>query len=627
MTAKNVKVPKINTTAWWSVARRLKDYIRPERTLVITSLLALLMTTGMRLLKPLPLAFVFDHVLIESLDPSDVLKESTKEFETNLHYGLFDSLLVQLTQEQILIGCGIAVVIVALMTSACSFFSTVGLALAGSRILSSIRNDLFEHIQYLSLRFHSQAKAGDLTMRLINDIGMLREAVITALMPMLANILILLGMTGMMFYLDWNLTLLAILSFPVLWWTTNRTGEKIHQASREQRKQEGSLAAKAAEYISSIRIVQSLSLEDATLQSFAGNNTDARKKDVKTKRLAAGLERRVDILVAFVTAIVLFMGARSVLHGEMTPGELLIFMSYLNNSFRPVREYAKYTTRLSKALAAGERIVDLLDEEPDIQDKPNAPKLKHVKGEVRFEHVFFSHQNKENLAQPVLKDMNFTIKPGQSVAIVGPSGAGKSTITSLLLRLYDPDEGAVRIDGKDIRDYKISSVRSQIAIVPQDNILFGVSIRRNIALGAHNNKDEVTDEQIIAAAKLAQAHDFIMAMPEGYDTVLSERGSSLSGGQRQRIAIARAAVNNNSILILDEPTVGLDQESENAVIKALDNLTHGRTTIIITHDLNFATKADRIIFVDNGAVKEQGSHQKLLAKGGKYAAWWKLQNG
>ncbi|MDO5054110.1 MAG: ABC transporter ATP-binding protein [Pasteurella oralis] len=610
----------VNKNAWWSVAYRLKEYIYPERMLVFGALCALLLATAMRLLKPLPLAFVVDYVL---LDAVEVSAESAKD--TKALNGFIASLLISVDTAHLLFGCAAAVVLIALFMAGSSYVSTVGLALAGSRILSRVRNDLFAHLQRLSLRFHSQARTGDLTMRLINDIGMLREAVITALMPMLANILILAGMFAMMIYINWQLTSITLLAIPLIWWSTVRSSKRIHEVSRAQRKREGALASKAAEFIGSIRTVQSLSLENETIRSFVGDDTESRKQNVQSKKLSAGLERRVDIIVALVSAAVLLKGAYSVLGGEMTPGELIIFMSYLNNAFRPVREYAKYTGRLSKALAAGERVVNLLDEQPDIQDKPDALPLADVRGEIRFEHVEFGYHGTDKDAPAVLRNMDFVINAGESVAIIGPSGAGKSTITSLLLRLYEADSGVIRIDGKDIRDYQIASVRSQIAIVPQDNLLFGLSIRENIALGAINRAEKISDEEIIAAAKLAQAHDFILRLPDGYDTVLSERGGSLSGGQRQRIAIARAAMNKSAILILDEPTVGLDQESETQVILALDNLMKGRTTIMITHNLALAARTDRILFVDKGAVVEQGEHLQLLKAEGNYAAWWKMQ--
>lgn len=616
--------------AWWMVASRFKEYIKPERWLIAGSLLALLTATFVRLLKPLPLAFAVDYILVEIVEHVDKLDGNADKASAinNLKFdtSLFEISLQDIDNQYLLLGCGVAVILIALLMAAGNFLSTVGLSLAGSRILAKVRSDLFAHLLGLSMRFHSRAKNGDITMRLVSDVGMLREAVVTALMPMLANIFVLTGMLGVMFYLDWKLTIFAIASLPFLWFTTNRSGKRIHEVSREQRKKEGGLASKASEYIASIKTIQSLSLENETIRSFEGNNGQSRTQEVKSKRLAAGLERRVDILVAVVTAIVLFRGANNVLDGAMSTGELIVFMSYLNNSFRPVREYAKYTARLSKALAAGERIIDLMDQQPDIKDRPGAKPLTDVRGEIHFDHVSFGYQDKDkNDFVPVLKGIDFKIKAGESVAIVGPSGAGKTTITSLMLRLYEPDSGVIRIDGHNIQEYTVASMRKQIAVVPQENLLFGASIRDNIALGALHNAGEVTHSEIIAAARLANAHDFISVLPDGYNTILSERGSSLSGGQRQRIAVARAAISHSAILLLDEPTVGLDRESESHVIAALHNLMKDRTTVMITHDLAFAATADRIIFVEGGVVVEQGSHAELLALGQNYANWWKMQ--
>lgn len=620
----------MKNNAWWEVAYRFKDYIRPEKGLILLSLFSLLTSTGARLLKPLPLAFAVDYILIGVVEYVDIkdggigAKSAVKDLKFD---SIFSIPFHSIDNQYLLLGCAAMVVVIALLMAAGSFFSTVGLALAGSRILAKVRSDLFSHLLGLSMRFHSQAKTGDLTMRLVSDVGMLREAVVTALMPMLVNVFILTGMLSVMFYLHWKLTLFAVFSLPLLWVVTNHSGKKIHEVSRAQRKKEGGLASKASEYLASIRTIQSLSLEDETIRSFEGDNSASRQQEVKSKKLMAGLERRVDVLMAFVTAIVLFQGANTVLDGYMSPGELMVFMSYLNNSFRPVREYAKYVARLAKALAAAERIIDLLDENSEIKDKPGAKELTHVNGDIRFEHVSFAYQNKDKSFAAVFRDMDFSIRAGECVAIVGPSGAGKTTITSLLLRLYEPNTGVIRIDGHDISEYTLSSMRKQITAVPQDNLLFGISIRENIALGALHNADKVTDEAIMAAAKLANAHDFISALPEGYETVLSERGGTLSGGQRQRIAIARAAISQSAILILDEPTVGLDHESESYVINALHNLMKNRTTIMITHDLTFAATADRILFVENGVIAEQGTHDELLANGKNYAGWWGMQLG
>ncbi|WP_198515140.1 MULTISPECIES: ABC transporter ATP-binding protein [Neisseria] len=325
-------------SSWWKVAYRFRAYIRPERWLIAGSLLALLTATFVRLLKPLPLAFAVDHILVSVVEHVDKIDDGVAN-ETAVNNIQVENVMFGMTLESIdtqylLLDCGLAVILIALLMAAGSYFSTIGLSLAGSRILAKVRSDLFAHLLGLSMRFHSKAKNGDLTMRLVSDVGMLREAVVTALMPMLVNIFVLSGMLAVMLYLDWKLTLFAIASLPLLWLTTKRSGKRIHQVSREQRKKEGNLASKASEYFASIRTIQSLSLEDETIRSFEGNNSQSHKQEVKSKELAAGLERRVDILVAFVTAFVLFYGANSVLKNLMSPGELIVFMSYLNNSFR-----------------------------------------------------------------------------------------------------------------------------------------------------------------------------------------------------------------------------------------------------------------------------------------------------
>lgn len=592
--------------SWMAVAQTFFPYLRKQKPLICGSLAALLLATAMRLLEPWPLAFVIDTVL------TNVAKgKVTGKVPIGADWSI----------ETWLLFCAGSVIVIAALKAMMSYFSTLGLAMAGSRVLSEVRRDLFAHLQRLSLTFHRSAKTGDLTMRLINDIGMLREVTVTAMMPMLASLLILTGMFGVMLFLDWQLTLIALLPMPLLLWSTRRTSKKIHEVSRAQRKREGSMAGKAAEFMGGIATVQALSLESAAIKNFAGDDVQSMQQNVRSKRLSAGLERKVDMIIAFATALVLLQGANDVLDGEMSPGDLLIFLSYLKNSFRPVREYAKYTGRLSKAMAAGERVVDLLKLQPEIADGKDAIGIKQAFGEICFDRVQFGYQN-EGRGKNILNDVSFYIPAKGSLALVGPSGAGKSTASSLLLRLYDPRSGRITLDGVDIRDYTVKSVRAQMGFVPQESLLFGVSIRENIALAAQR---EVTDNEIIAAAMLANAHDFIMELPQGYDTILSERGNSLSGGQRQRISIARAAIRQNPVLILDEPSVGLDSENEHFVIEALLRLMQGRTSLLITHNLAFASRADRILFLEAGQVVEQGSHNELMAMNGRYAELWRLQ--
>ena len=592
---------------WLRVASRFSPYIRQQRGVIARALIALLLATGMRLLEPWPLAFIIDDLLTQHATPVE---------------GKLDILVAHLSVENLLLLCASGVILIAAAKAGLSYLSTIGLAIAGSTIISTLRLELFSHLQSLSLGFHQRAKTGDLTMRLINDIGMLREAIITALVPLLANMLILTGMFSMMLYINWKMTLLSLLLMPLLLWSTRHTSTKILQVSRDQRRREGALAASSAEFLGAPGVVQALSLEAVAARSFASNDKKSLQQNVRSRRLLAGLERKVDLIIAFATAIVLFYGASAVLKGGMSPGDLLIFLSYLKNSFRPVREYAKYAGRLSKALAAAERVTHLLDVQPEIVDSPGAKALSNVRGEIGFEEVCFGYTPAEKMKAPTLQHISFTVPASGSLAIVGPSGTGKSTLLSLLLRLYDPLTGRITLDGEDLRHCTVKSIRQNMSYVPQDNLLFGFSVRENIALAA---METVTDEQVVAAARLARAHDFIMQLPQGYDTVLSERGNSLSGGQRQRIAIARAAIRNSPVLLLDEPGTGLDSENEYHLIEALTQLMMNCTTLIVTHNLSFAARAERILFIEQGRVAEQGTHEMLLAERGRYADLWARQ--
>ena len=592
---------------WLRVASRFSPYIRQQRGVIARALIALLLATGMRLLEPWPLAFIIDDLLTQHATPVE---------------GKLDILVAHLSVENLLLLCASGVILIAAAKAGLSYLSTIGLAIAGSTIISTLRLELFSHLQSLSLGFHQRAKTGDLTMRLINDIGMLREAIITALVPLLANMLILTGMFSMMLYINWKMTLLSLLLMPLLLWSTRHTSTKILQVSRDQRRREGALAASSAEFLGVPGVVQALSLEAVAARSFASNDKKSLQQNVRSRRLLAGLERKVDLIIAFATAIVLFYGASAVLKGGMSPGDLLIFLSYLKNSFRPVREYAKYAGRLSKALAAAERVTHLLDVQPEIVDSPGAKALSNVRGEIGFEEVCFGYTPAEKMKAPTLQHISFTVPASGSLAIVGPSGTGKSTLLSLLLRLYDPLTGRITLDGEDLRHCTVKSIRQNMSYVPQDNLLFGFSVRENIALAA---METVTDEQVVAAARLARAHDFIMQLPQGYDTVLSERGNSLSGGQRQRIAIARAAIRNSPVLLLDEPGTGLDSENEYHLIEALTQLMMNCTTLIVTHNLSFAARAERILFIEQGRVAEQGTHEMLLAERGRYADLWARQ--
>ena len=589
----------------WRMVRHFRPYLHRNRYLIGGSTIAVFAEVALRLLEPWPLKFIFDAVLVPHLP---------QNAPTSL--GWFGGM----DRTTVLLICAASVFLITCLRAAAEYANTVGFALVGNRVLTEVRGDLYRHLQCLSLSYHTKARGGDLIVRVIGDIGMLRDIAVTALLPMLGNVLILVGMVTFMFVLNWQLALMTTVTIPLFWLSTLHNTRKIRAVVAKQRKRESAMAATAGESIGAIKTVQALSLEDRFSDSFGGQNTKSLKEGVQASRLAARLERTVDVLAALATALVLWRGAQLVMGSAITPGDLIVFLRYLQQAFRPVRDFAKYSGRLAKATAAADRVMDVLEREPDVKDLPGAADAPRLRGAVRFENVTFLYEP----GRPALQDVNLDVAPGEQVAIVGPSGGGKTTLANLLLRLYDPTNGRVLIDGRDVREYTLKSLRGQIGVVLQDSLLFAASLRENIAYGAV----DVTEEQILAGARLANAHEFIEALPDGYETVVGERGVTLSGGQRQRIAIARAAVRDSRLLILDEPATGLDEVNAAAVIDAIERLARGRTTFSITHDLQLAARADVILVLDHGRIVERGTHHELMRlAGGRYARMYNLQCG
>ncbi len=580
------------------ILQRFSPQLSKQKALLIVSFVALIAEIFLHLLEPWPLKFIFDYILVAGFRPESL--------------GI--PLLSELSPFALLTGLTLGLVAIALLRATAAYFSVVGMALAASNVLTEIRSQLYSHLQNLSLSFHHKAKTGDLITRVTSDIERLREVTVMAVLPLIAHSLTLVGMIFVMFWLNWELALIAVAVFPLFIFFTTRLTKRIRQVVRSQRQREGAMAATAAESIGAIKVVQALSLQNMLETTFSGHNRQSLKESAKAQKLAAGLERMVELLVGIATALVLWRGVQLVLAKAITPGDLLVFVNYLRIAFKPMRQLAKYTGQIAKATASGERILDVLDTVPEIRDSRGAIDAPPLLGGVRFENVTFAYEPTKR----TLHNINFEVQPGQHVALVGPSGGGKSTLVSLLLRLYDPLEGRILVDGHDLRQYKVQSIRQQISVVLQDSILFAASVRDNIAYGCLGASDQTIEQ----AARLANAHDFIMALPEGYETILGERGATLSGGQRQRISIARAAIRQAAIAILDEPTTGLDNENEHAVNEALDRLTQKCTTFIVSHNLRAIEQADLILYIEDGQILEQGTHQELLHLGGNYSAMY-----
>ncbi|NJL35927.1 MAG: ABC transporter ATP-binding protein [Leptolyngbyaceae cyanobacterium SM1_4_3] len=583
------------------IVTRFWPEIRKEGFLITLAWVGLLAEILAQLLEPWPLKLIFDYIII----PRDDAPPLPIAF------------LNDLPQMVLLTVLTAAIVAATALRAGAAYMSLVSMSIAASRIIAEIRAKLYAHLQRLSLSFHSKARGGDLITRIINDIDRLREVTITAAVPLFVNTLTLFGMIGVMLWMNWQLAVIGLLVFPFFILSTLKLTKRIHTVAREQRKREGAMAATAAEAIGAIKVVQALSLEGMLESMFSDENSKSQEEVARTQQLSAGLQRTVEMLVAIATAVVLWRGVQLVIQGAATPGDLLVFITYLKTSFKPTKQLAKYMAQIAKATASGERVVDLLDTVPDIRDARGAIEAPPFRGAVRFRNVTFGYEPDKG----ILNGVSFEAKPGQRVALVGPSGGGKSTLVSLLLRLYDPIEGQILIDEHDLREYKLESLRRQVSIVLQESVLFAVSIRDNIAYGSLG----ATDAEIEAAARLANAHEFILDLPQGYDTIMGERGATLSGGQRQRIAIARAAVRKARIVILDEPTVGLDNENEHAVTEALERLAQTCTTFLITHDLRGAVSADQILYIEKGKVLERGTHNELMRLGGRYAALYQLQ--
>ena len=511
----------------------------------------------------------------------------------------------------------LAVITIALIGAVSSYTEKYLTTSVGQWVTHDLRRTLYHHIQRLSLAFHDQKRTGDLISRVTSDIDAIQGFITSALLGVLVNLLTLVGMIAVMFYLDWRFTLIALSIAPILFILVYSLTRRIKKASREVRKKESEVVSVVAEVFSSMRVVKAFAREDYEQRRFEQESLESVEIALRARSLKAKLAPLVDVIVAAGTCLVLWYGTRLALAGTLSTGTIILFLLYLSKLYKPMRELSKMTDTLSKASVGFERISEVLETERQVRDLPHARPAPRFKGRIEFDHVAFGY----SADQPILKDVNFTIEPGQVAAFVGPTGAGKTTIISLIPRFYDPVSGRVKIDGTDVRLFKQNSLRRQISFVLQDTLLFRAPIWQNIAYG----NPEATREEIIRAAELANAQEFIEKLPEGYNTLVGERGVTLSGGQRQRIAIARAIIRHSPILILDEPTSGLDAASEELVFSALGRLMEGKTSIVIAHRLATIRRADVIFVIEDGRIIEQGTHQDLLSHGGLYAELYEIQ--
>ena len=491
------------------------------------------------------------------------------------------------------------------------------MSFVGQKIVNDIREKLYRHLQTLSLSYFDRRKTGNIMSNLTNDVSALQTAIAGNLISFVQEAVILAGSLVSMFALYWKLTLLTLVIVPLVVVTINFFGGRLRKAGHDVQGKMADITALLEEAISGIRIIRSFNREEFEIKRFVVQNDKNFWALMTTTKLTSMLTPFIQFFAAIAVTGIIWYGGMSVIEGKMTAGALIAFLIYAINLANPVRRISEIYGDIQKSLAAADRVFETLDTMPEVQEKKNAITLPKVQGHIVFDHVSFAY-DKDHEA---LTDFNLEVKPGQVVALVGPSGAGKSTVANLLPRFYDITGGKLTIDGVNIKDVTFSSLRQQIGLVPQETMLFNASVRDNILYGCL----DASEEEVIAAAKAANAHEFIMDLPQGYDTHVGDRGNALSGGQRQRIAIARAILKNPQILILDEATSALDTESEKIVQAALDRLMEGRTAVVIAHRLSTVRNADDIVVIDHGKIVEEGTHTELLAKNGLYASLYAVQ--
>ncbi|MFO7312101.1 MAG: ABC transporter ATP-binding protein [Bacillota bacterium] len=524
--------------------------------------------------------------------------------------GIIDYVLLEAREPRLLALVATGAVVLMVFKGLVVYAQTYSMNFVGQRVITDLRARVYDHLLKLPLDFYARRRSGELISRMTNDMAAVQQAVTMSIGEVVHYTLVLIGVLVAIFWLHWQLALISLIVLPLAALAVNRYGSRIRAFSARMHERIGDMAAVLAETIGAIRVVKAFTMEGLSRRRFQEANERSFVVSMKSVQAQAALKPVVELILVTGMVMVLWAGGREVLAGRLTVGELMSFLAYLGMLSQPVSALTHHFALVQQAAAAGERIGRLLQEQTEPQASAALKTLPRVAGRVEFEHVSFSYEP----GTPVLEDVTFTIEPGETVALVGPSGAGKSTLVNLIARFYDPDSGVVRVDGYDLRTVDPRSLRRQIGLVPQDPVLFGISIAENIAV----SRPDAGMEEVRRAAELAYAHEFITRLPAGYDTIAGERGASLSGGQRQRIAIARAILADPRILILDEATSALDSESEAAIHAALQRIRQGRTVIIIAHRASTVMLADRIIVLDRGRVVQQGTHQELVQRPGLY---------
>jgi len=573
----------------------VREHLRKAKWSLFVSAISMLGFTLTELVSPWPLKIIFDHILLDKRLPATLAW-----LNGLLAYGKTTAVVV----------LSLVIVLIAGFRGGFSYLQTFISSRIGHEMVYRLRVELFAHLQQLSLSFHARARTGELLTKVVNDTSALKDVFAESALNFASHLLTVVGMFIIMFALNWRLGLTALASFPAICYALVTLYRRIKFSTRRQRAREGAVASRIHDALSALHLVRAFARERHERERFERESTDLLEEGIRAARLEAAATRAIEIISAVGVCSVVLVGAMQVMAGRILPGEMLIFTAYLTSMYKPLRLLARISTQYSKAMASAERIVEILKIEPEMKDDHLGLRVDSLRGEIVFNNVSFDYGD----GKGVLRNVSFAIQPGQRVALVGASGAGKSTIASLLLRFYEPQSGEILIDGVGIGRYERESLRNQIGVVLQDSILFGASIRENIAYG----KPHATDEEIKAAARDAHAHEFIAELPEDYDTIIGERGSTLSGGQRQRLCLARALLKRPSILLLDEPTSAVDAESSALIQQTINRLLAGKTMLVISHQFAGIESFNQILVLKNGEIVERGTHAQLMAQCGYY---------